>query len=105
MLKNDSWLKLREDLKTKMKGYEYLFEDALTLIGCGAKTLHRYVDAEYITPIKISDNWLFTEDMINKCRFLVKSRIDRRLNNQDASALYDYMKKNGLIVNYDDIEW
>lgn len=99
----DSWNKLNDDLKKKLKDYKYTFGQACKLVGCGEKTLRRYMDAEYIQPIKISDEWLFTEDIIQKCKFIYKMRYNKLCNIATAIALYDYMEKHYVKASYDEI--
>lgn len=99
----DNWHKINDELDKRLENFKYSFIQAWKIIGCGEKTLRRYVDAEYVRPIKVSDEWFFTNDMIQKCKFIHKMRYDKRSNNDNAVALYEYMEKHGIKAIYEDI--
>lgn len=89
------WKHIGEQLKTLLSEHKFTFEEAVKAIDCGEKTLRRYMDAQYVAPIKTSDEWHFTMKQIEKCRFM--HDLKTRLNMQVplAAGLYDYLDSIG----------
>lgn len=99
----NNWEKLNKDLERKMKGFKYSFYEAVGIIGCGEKTLRRYMDDQFVKPIKVSDEWLFTNDMIDKVRFILKAKKIGYMNAYVASGLYDFLQSGKKTKDFDDI--
>lgn len=99
----DNWSKINQELQERLKNYKFSFMEAWKLIGCGEKTLRRYMEYEFIMPLKISDEWYLTSDMIDKCKFINQMRCAKRCNVWNANDLYDYMVDKGIRPIYKDI--
>ena len=85
------WTKLNEELKKKLANYRYDFTEAWKIVGCGEKTLRRYMDAQLLQPIKTSDVWYFTEQMIEKAKFIYQAKKEADVPVRVSAALYDYL--------------
>ena len=91
-----SWPSLNEYLKEQLIDHKYTTYQAWSTIGCGEKTLRRYVDAGYVTPIKVRDEWYFTEEQIQKCTFISELKKTLRADTYFLAGLYDYLKAHNI---------
>lgn len=85
------WTNLNEELKQKLKEHKYSFIETWKLVGCGEKTLRRYMDAGLIMPLKKSDEWLFSEKLIEKTKFIYELKSQLNVNVKVAAGLYDFL--------------
>lgn len=103
-MRNDNWHKINSDLSEKLKGHIYTFIEVWSIVGCGEKTLRRYMDRLLVTPIKTSDNWLFDEDMLAKVDFIHKCKTKLDIPVNSAAGLYDFLKANKVKQGFEDLE-
>ena len=103
-MRNDNWLKINDDLNNRLKGHIYTFIEVWSIVGCGEKTLRRYMDRLLITPLKTSDNWLFDENMLNKVDFIHKCKTKLDIPVSTGAGLYDFLKNNKVKQGYEDLE-
>lgn len=98
------WTKLDKELREKLKNYKYSFYETWNLVGCGEKTLRRYMDSYFIMPIKTSDEYKFTQEMVDKVKFIHSAKSGKYMTTWAAAALWDYMIAHKLYPDFDEVE-
>lgn len=98
-----SWNKINKELEKKLKNYKFKFDQANVIIGCDEKTLRRYISEQLICPIKISDEWQFSQEQIDKCTFIYKAKKLASVDIATSAGIYDYYKSQGMQCDFDKI--
>lgn len=88
---SQNWTRIEQEIRKKLKEHKYSFIEVWKIVGCGEKTLRRYMDAELICPIKTSDEWYFTQEQLDKCNFIHKMKSKHYMTARAAAGLFDYM--------------
>ena len=89
----DKWSQLNWELREKMSQFKYTYEETWRLTGCGYKTLQRYMDRELVHPIKVSDEWLFDQNLVDKVKFIYELRKQAKVPVDFSAVLYDMLKE------------
>lgn len=97
------WNKIDLELQEKLKDYIYTKAEALALIGCGEKTLRRYVEDQFITMIKNGKTGYFTKNDIDKSIFILKMKTNEIMNNIHAAGLYDFLIDKKCKVSFEEL--
>lgn len=98
-----SWSQIDKELQQKLSHFIYKFPQAVAIIGCGEKVLRRYMNENLIEPIKQNDEWLFTQEIIDKANFIHKVGNPMGIDRLAAAGLYDYMKEHNCKIDIDAI--
>lgn len=97
------WSKFNQELKEKLKDYKYSYEETWKIVGCGYKTLQRYMDRELVDPLKVSDEWLFDQERVEKVKFIYELRKHAKVPVEFSAVLFDYMKTKKSVPDYQEL--
>ena len=98
-----NWQKVEQEIKKKLKDHKYSFIEVWKIVGCGEKTLRRYMDAELLMPIKTCDEWYFTQQQLDKCNFIHKMKSNHYMTAKAAAGIFDYLVDKRYKINTDAI--
>lgn len=98
-----SWNSIDKELQKRLANHKYTYEEAVKLIGCNEKLVRRYMDRKFIIPIKVNDEWYFSQELIDKAIFIKKIGNPLGIDVAAASGLFDYMKEKGCKIDIDRI--
>lgn len=87
----DTWEHIKNDVETLLSCHVYNTQETLKSIGCGEKTLRRYMDRHLIEPLKHSDEWFFTQETVDKANFIHKCKIDFNIPVIVGAAIFDFL--------------
>ena len=87
--------KLQEEVTQKLKNHAYSFRETVSIVGCGDKTLRRYIEAGLVRPSTSgahSNSQYFTSEQVEQLCFIFDMQKLIKAPVQLSAALYDYMK-------------
>lgn len=96
MRTKQEWNKVDKELQKRLAKHKYSFEEVVKIIGTGERVVRRYMDSQLIHPIKVSNEWKFTDDMLHKAMFIQQCRKEVGWNVESLAGLYDYLREHNI---------
>lgn len=98
------WANIDKELEKKLANYKYGYYEVVKIVGFTEKTLQRYLNEGIVSPIKVSNERLFTNEQIKKLKFVYELKKRLYTDIATGAGLYDYFKKIGHEPNIDIIQ-
>lgn len=98
----EDWKKIDKRLQKFLKNHKYSFYEAVDILGCNERTLRRMMDDQLIEPVKVSDEWKFSEDIIHKARFILKCGKPLGIEKATVAGIYNYLIKHKIKPDIDE---
>ena len=87
--------KLQQDVSKMLKDHYYSFTEVMSIVGCGNKTLRRYIDKGILKPVtsgSYSNSQYFTSEELERAQFVYDLQKSTKAPIEVSAAIYDYLK-------------
>lgn len=86
--------RIQEDVTKKLRDHYYSFEDLVNIVGCGHKTMRRYIEEGIVKPATSgahSNSQFFTQEQLERANFVYDMQKLAKAPILLSAALFDYM--------------